>query len=390
MTVLIVRFGRICLSLAPPLLCSSVVPLYGRRLTDGPAPSLLSCGCGRRAPFASARPFARSLLNKHIRTAAHLREMVSVTAVAAADMSRSVTAQMGAAESASPSPSPSPRARRTKSVGTADDGKGEFELSTVKGERDPARVWAERESARAGLLVSCGIAREVAGHVLAYLPIGFNASRILSFSDAVVLSRTGGPAAHAVDWDCIYRASRDGWTARDFHVRCDQRGRTVLVFHAEAAAAAAAPAEAGPGAADVKPTAVFGACCAVPWRRGGSATRDDSLTSFLFALRPSSSSSSSTSAGAMEAVRVPLSAGHVCAFVHDVDRLVIGADEIVIGKQPNEQASSIAAIGGPNGSFVPAADLLAANSSGGVFLPAAGTRSFRLIDMECFAVVRPE
>jgi hypothetical protein len=33
-------------------------------------------------------------------------------------------------------------------------------------------------------------------------------------------------------WDLCYRASRDGWSAKDFHKHCDNKGPTVILVKA--------------------------------------------------------------------------------------------------------------------------------------------------------------
>jgi hypothetical protein len=47
------------------------------------------------------------------------------------------------------------------------------------------------------------------------------------------------PAPHDGDWELLYRASRDGWSSKDFHTRADARGETVTIVLSEFGAIAA-------------------------------------------------------------------------------------------------------------------------------------------------------
>jgi hypothetical protein len=66
--------------------------------------------------------------------------------------------------------------------------------------------------------------------------------------------------------ELLYRASRDGWTAHDFHRCCDNRGPTLVIVQSEE-------------------NWVFGGYAAASWNSNGHNIQSAGNTSFLFTLK---------------------------------------------------------------------------------------------------------
>ena len=72
------------------------------------------------------------------------------------------------------------------------------------------------------------------------------------------------------DWKLIYRASKDGWLAKDFHNKCDNKDKTLSIIH-------------------TKTNNIFGGYTKIPWKTLISSRYIKDDTAFLYLLRSSKS-----------------------------------------------------------------------------------------------------
>eukprot|EP00802_Teleaulax_amphioxeia_P018270 Tamp_18461.p1 GENE.Tamp_18461~~Tamp_18461.p1 ORF type:complete len:223 (+),score=27.34 Tamp_18461:3-671(+) len=164
---------------------------------------------------------------------------------------------------------------------------------------------------------------------------------------------TEGAEDKALRLELLYRASRDGWAARDFHSRCDGKGATITVIKCSGGF-------------------VFGGYADVPWssHRGSYAGYTHSSKAFLFSLHGPSG---------LCPVKLPLvqDPGHAMLCNESVGPTFGGGNDLRVGNNANA---------GKSYSSLGSSYHLPAGQSGRTFF--TGAHEFKAAEVEVYQVHR--